>query len=109
MQVIAELNQDCNFASGSCQEPPIGRQRVEGAEEAQAVNEVTGEGIDGDHALGFELAQGDMNRPLFRPRAAQAVIRQVRAFADTHAGVACPSGQDHTFRGFRKVMYLVHE
>ena len=34
VQVIAELNQDRQFASGSRQEPSIGRQRVKGAEEA---------------------------------------------------------------------------
>jgi hypothetical protein len=88
MQVIAELNQDCNFASGSRQEPPIGRQRVERAEEAQAVNEVTAEDIDGNHALGLEFAEGDMDGPLVRPRRAQTVIGEVDAFADTHAGRA---------------------
>ncbi len=88
MQVIAELNQDCNFASGPCQEPPIGRQQVERTEEAQAVNEVTAEGIDGDHAFGLEFAEGDMNRPLVRPREAQTVIGEIYAFADTHTGRA---------------------
>ncbi len=82
------MNQDRNFASGARQQPPIERQRIERTEEAQAVNEVTAEGIDGDHALGLEFAEGNMNRPLFRPRTAQTVIRQVGAFADAHAGRA---------------------
>ena len=88
MQVIAELNKDRNFASGSCQEPSIGGQRIEGAEEAQAVNEIADEGIDGDHAFGLKLAEGDMNGPLTGPRGAQTVIGEVGAFADAHAGVA---------------------
>ena len=88
MQVIAELNQDGYFASGSCQEPSIGRQRVERAEEAQAVYKITAEGIDGDHALGFQFAEGNMDRPLVRPRGAQTVIGQIDAFADAHAGLA---------------------
>ena len=88
MQVIAELNQDRNFASGSCQESSIGRQRIEGAEEAQAVNEITAEGIDGDHAFGLEFAEGDMNCPLARPCRAQTVIGEIGAFADAHAGRA---------------------
>ena len=70
------------------QEPSISRQRIQGTEEAQAVYEVTDEGIDGDHAFGFELAEGNMNSPVARTGRAQAVIRQVGALADTHAGVA---------------------
>ena len=88
MQVIAELNQDSYFASGSCQEPSIGRQRIQRAEEAQAVYKITAEGIDGDHALGLEFAEGNMDGPLVGRRGAQTVIGEVDAFADTHAGVA---------------------
>ena len=64
MQVIAELNQDSHFASGSGQKPFMGRLRVEGAEEAQPVYEIAAEGIDGDHALGLQFSEGDMNRQL---------------------------------------------
>ena len=64
MQVITKLNQDSYFASGSCQEPSIGRQRIQRAEEAQAVYKITDEGIDGDHALGFQFAEGNMDGPL---------------------------------------------
>ena len=88
MQVIAELNQDSYFASGTRQEPSIGRQRIQRAEEAQAVYKITDEGIDGDHAFGLEFAEGDMNRPLVWPRGAQTVVGEIGAFADTHAGVA---------------------
>jgi len=85
MQVIAELNNDGHFTSGSCQEPSIGQQRVEGAEEAQTLDEIAAEGIDGDHAFGLEFAEGNMDGPLVRPRGAQTVIRQVDALADAHA------------------------
>jgi hypothetical protein len=64
VQVITELNQDSYFASRACQKQSIDRQRVEGAEEAQAVHEITDEGIDGDHALGFQFAEGNMDGPL---------------------------------------------
>ena len=88
MQVIAELNQDSYFASGTRQKPSIGRQRIQRAEEAQAMYKITDEGIDGDHAFGLEFAEGDMNRPLVWPGGAETVIGEIGAFADTHAGVA---------------------
>ena len=53
MQVIAELNNDGHFTSWTCNEPSIGGLWIEGAEEAQAVNEIADEGISGDHAFGF--------------------------------------------------------
>jgi hypothetical protein len=88
MQVIAEPTKETHFGSGPCQQSSIGRQRVQRAEEAQAVNEFTNEGIDWDHTFGFEFTEGDMNSPLIRTGRSQAVIRQVSAFADAHAGVA---------------------
>ena len=88
MQVIAELNNDGHFTSGSCQEPSIGQQRVEGAEEAQTLDEIAAEGIDGDHAFGLEFAEGNMDGPLVRPRGAQTVIGEIDALADAHAGRA---------------------
>ena len=66
MQVVAEPGKETYFGSRPCQQLSIGRQRIQGAEEAQAVNEFTNEGIDGDHAFGFELAERDMNSPLIR-------------------------------------------
>ena len=78
MQVIAELNEESHFASGTRQKPSIGRQRIQGAEEAQPVDEIAAEGIDGDHALGLELAEGNMNGPLVRACGAQAVDRRDR-------------------------------
>ena len=74
MKVIAELTTRSHFASGTRQKPSIGRQRIQRAEEAQALDEITDEGIDGDHAFGLEFAEGDMNGPLVGPCGAQAVI-----------------------------------
>ena len=88
MQVIAELNNNGHFTSRTCNEPSIGGQRIEGAEEAQAVNEIADEGIAGDHAFGFELAEGDMNGPLIRACGAQAIEGQICTLADAHAGAA---------------------
>ncbi len=53
VQLIAELNQDCNLVSWSRQQPSIGGQRIKEAEEPQPVHEITGEGIDRDHAFSF--------------------------------------------------------
>ena len=88
MQVIAEPSKEGYFGSRPCQEPSIGRQRIQGAEEAQAMNEITDEGINRDHAFGFELAERYMDGPLVGTGGAQAVIREVSALADAHAGVA---------------------
>ena len=88
MQVIAEPGKETYFGSRPCQQLSIGRQRIQRAEEAQSVNEITDEGINRYHAFGFEFTERDMNSPLIRTGRSQAVIRQVSAFADAHAGVA---------------------
>ena len=88
VQVLAKPGEERFFRSCPGQEPSISRQRIQGTEEAQAVYEVTDEGIDGDHAFGFELAEGNMNRPLARPRGAQTVLGEIGAFADAHSGRA---------------------
>ena len=88
VQVLAQPGEQRWSRARPCQQPSIGRQRIERAEEAQPVNEIADEGIDGNHAFGLELAEGNMDRPLVRPCGSQAVIRQIDAFADTHAGVA---------------------
>jgi hypothetical protein len=88
VQVLAKPRKETGFSSRPGQQPSIGGQRIERAEEAQTVNEIADEGIDGDHAFGLELAEGNMDRSLFRSCGSQAVIRQIDAFADTHAGVA---------------------
>ena len=88
MQVIAELNNDSHFTSRTCDEPSVGKQRIEGAEEAQAVNEIADKGISWDHAFGFELAERYMDGPLIRTGGAQAIERQICTLSDAHAGSA---------------------
>ena len=67
MEAIAELTNERFFSARTGQEPSIGRQRIKGTKESEALDEFTYEGVHGDHALGFELAERHMNRPLFRP------------------------------------------
>ena len=64
------------------------RQRIEGAEEAEALDEFCDEGIAGDHAFGLEFTEGDMKSPLIWACRAQAIERQICTLSDTHAGSA---------------------
>ena len=73
MQVVSELADESELSCWTCQQPPIWRQRIEEAEEAQAVNEIADEGVDGDHAFGFEFAERDMNGPPIGACGTQAV------------------------------------
>src|SRR5213594_4015509 len=52
------------------------------------MNEFTDKGVYGDHALGFELAEWHVNRPLIGPGGAKAVAGQIGALTDAHASVA---------------------
>ena len=88
MQVIAELTNECFFAARTCQEPPIGRQRIKGTKKLEASDEFTHKGIHGDHTFCFEFAEGHVNGPLIRAGGAQAVEGQIGTFTDAHAGVA---------------------
>jgi hypothetical protein len=88
MQVIAELNNDSHFTSRTCNEPSVWRQRVEGAEEAEALDEFCDEGIAGDHAFGLEFTEGDMKSPLILASRAQAIEGQICTLSDTHASLA---------------------
>ena len=74
MQVIAELNKESYFASWASQQASVRRQQIEGAEEAQALDKITDEGVDRNHAIFFELSEGDMNRPAIGADGTQAVI-----------------------------------
>jgi hypothetical protein len=87
MQVITELTNERCFAAGTGQEPSIGRQRIQRTKESKALDQLTHKGIHGDHTLGFELAEGHMNRPLIRTGGAKAIASQVGALADPHTSV----------------------
>ncbi len=87
VQIVAETREKRDSRSMPCEEPPIVGQRIEKAEEAQSMNEITDESINRNHTFGFELAQRYVDRPLVRTYGVQAVIREVDTLADAHAGV----------------------
>jgi hypothetical protein len=88
MEVIAEPREQRYSGCWPGQELSVVRQRIQGAKESQAMNEITDEGIHGDHTLGFEFAQGHVNRPLVWTGGAQAVVGEVNTLADSHTGVS---------------------
>ncbi len=88
MQVITKATNERFFGARTGQEPSIGRQRIKGTKESEALDEFTHKGIHGDHPFRFEFAERHMNRPLIRAGGAKAVEGQIGALADAHAGVA---------------------
>ena len=48
------------------QEPAVEREWIERTEEAQTMNEFTGERVHRDHSLGLQLAERNVNRPPIR-------------------------------------------
>ena len=55
---------------------------------AQAMNDLANGVIDGNEALGVQLAEGHMNGPLSRSGLPQAVEGEIGALTEAHAGVA---------------------
>ena len=51
------------------------------------MNEVTDKMIDRDHTFCLQFAERDMNGPLIRAGGAEAIVGQIGALADAHAGV----------------------
>src|SRR5438876_2650780 len=76
------------FGSRTGQEASIRRQRIKETKESEALDEFTSKGVHRDHTFGFELAERHVNRPLIRPGRAKAVVGQIGAFTNAHAGVA---------------------
>src|SRR5438876_9993682 len=76
------------FGSRTGQEASIRRQRIKETKESEALDEFTYKGVHRDHTFGFELAERHMNGPLIRPGRAKAVVGQIGAFTNAHAGVA---------------------
>ena len=85
MQVITKVTNERCFGVRTGQKTSIGRQRIKGTKESEALDEFAYKGVDGDHTFGFELAERHVNRPLIRARGAEALARQIGAFADAHA------------------------
>src|SRR5262249_1346705 len=52
------------------------------------MHELTHKRVHGDHALGLELAERHVNRPLIGSGRAKAVEGQIGTFTDAHGGVA---------------------
>ena len=50
-------------------------------------DQLTDQGVDGNPALGFELAEGYMDSPLVGADSAQTIDREIDTFADAHAGM----------------------
>ena len=60
---IAELADEGVAATGASQEKAIGRAGILGAQQTEAINQPTNEGIHRDQALGFQLTEGHMDGP----------------------------------------------
>ena len=73
MEVITKVTKERVSGAGTGQEPSIGRQRIQETKEAEALDEFTHKGVHRDHALGFELAQRHVNRPLIGAGGAEAI------------------------------------
>ena len=88
MKVLSELTNERLFTMWTCQEEAVLRQRIEGTKKAQALDEITNKRIDGNHAFGFEFAEGDMNSPLTGAGGTKAVKAEISALTDAHSGMA---------------------
>ena len=87
VQVVAELAHQSLLGGRASQQEAIGGQRIEGAKEAQALDEFTNETIHRDQAFFLQFAERDMHGPLIRAGGAEAIVGQIDALADAHAGV----------------------
>jgi hypothetical protein len=78
---------DCFLTVPAGEQSPVGGQRIERAKESQAIDEITDKRIDGNHALRFEFAEGNVYCPLIGSGGAQAIEGEVDALANPHASV----------------------
>jgi len=78
------------WSRGAGQESSLGRQRVEGTKESEALDEFTYQRIPRDHAFGFTLAEGQMNRPLLGSNGA----RRRRLFSRSSAPQSAAATHD---------------
>ena len=63
-------------------------ERIQGAKEAQPLDELADERIHRDHSFGFQFPERHMDGPLIRASGTEAVGGQIGALTDAHAGVA---------------------
>src|ERR1035437_2220316 len=88
MQVSADFTDQGFPGAGAGQQPAISGQRIERTEEAETLDQLTHEGVYGDHPFGLQLAERHVNRPVIGTGGVEAIEGKVGRFADAHAGVA---------------------
>ncbi len=88
MQVITKVTNERCFGVRTGQKTSIGRQRIKGTKESEALDEFTHKGVHRDHTFRFEFAERYVDRPLTWARGAKAVSGQIGTLTDAHAGVA---------------------
>src|SRR5262249_61590021 len=85
MQVSAKLSDQGFPGAGTCQQAAICGQWIEGAEEAETLDQLTHEGVYRDHAFALQLAERYMNRPLIGAGGAEAIDGAGGRLANTHS------------------------
>ena len=88
VQVEAQLADQGSLAVGTGQQVAIGREGVERAEEAQALNELTDERVYRDHTFRLQLSEGNVNGPTVGSNVTKAFPGEIDTFTDAHTGVA---------------------
>src|SRR5262245_9508132 len=87
-QIRSQLFDQGLLAFVACQEPAVSGEEVERAKEAQALDEFTYKRVHGDYSFWLQLAEWHMNRPAVGAQIVEAIIGEVGAFSDAHAGMA---------------------
>jgi hypothetical protein len=88
VQVPAELAYQSFASAGTGQQTAVRGQSIEGAEEAEPLDQLAYERVYGDHPFGLQLAERHVNRPLIGAGVVEAIEGKVSHFANAHAGVA---------------------
>ena len=73
---------------GTGKQTAIGRQRIEGPEEAETLDQCANERVHRDHSLGFQFTERPLDRPLILAGWVKAIDGKIGSFANAHAGVA---------------------
>ena len=73
---------------GTGKQTTIGRQRIEGPEEAETLDRCANERVHRDHSLGFQFTERHVDRPLILAGRVKALEGKIGRFANAHTGVA---------------------
>jgi hypothetical protein len=87
-KIRAQLLHKGLLVAGAGQEPAVKRERVERTEEAQTMDDLTNKRVDRNHALRFQLPEGNVNGPPIGAGIMKAIIGKINTFPDAHSGVA---------------------